>query len=181
VASERRDVQHKDGPSSTTLGRLFEGKRVTDDEIWDLNIKNKRDFERHIKESFPDMSKTIQSRRITSHWPRIRNTIQSKSRETGPGMYVACHRDSPVSYIAADSRASADRILRLLFGSVFEDLVIYKDSSNNSECDARQKNISLSEKYSEDLRILDDQIATLSLRAESIRYVQDICNVLTKA
>lgn len=181
MASERRDVQHKDGPTSTTLGRLFEGKRVVDDEIWDLNIKNKRDFERCIRESFPDMSKTIQSRRINSHWPRIRNTIQSKTRETGSGMYVACHRDSPVSYVAADSRSSADRILRLLFSSIFEDLVIYKDSSNNSESDARQKNLSLGQKYSEDLQILDEQISTLTLRAESIRYIQDICNVLTKA
>jgi hypothetical protein len=96
-------------------------------------------------------------------------------------MYVACHRDSPVSYIAAESRSSADRILRLLFGSIFDDLVIYKDSSNDSESDARQKNLALGQKYSQDLQILDEQIATLSLRAESIRYIQDICNVLTKA
>jgi hypothetical protein len=181
LAAERRDVHHKDGSNQSTLERLFDGKRVTDDEIWNLNIKNKRDLERRIKESFPDMSMTIQSRRITTYWPRIRNTIQLKSKESGPGMYVACHRDMPVSYVAADSRIAAERILGILFAAIFEDLVIYKESSTFSEIEARQQNISLREKYSEDIRIIDEQIASLALKAESIRYVQDICDTLTRA
>ncbi len=127
------------------------------------------------------MSKTIYSRRITGFWPRIRSIIHAKMRESGSGIYVAYKGETPVSYVAADSRENAERMFGLLFSALFKDMVIYKDSKIYSESIAKDLNTQIKKKCENDLQSVEDQIAVLTLRAESIKYVQDICDILTRA
>jgi hypothetical protein len=161
--------------------RLLQGKKITSDEIWESGIRTKRDLERAIKQSDPDISASTLSRRVRSHWIKFKAVMTARAEDDSPGVYVAYHKEEEIAFVYAVDRKSAERMFNLLLAPLLGSVSVFLDSASGLESDAAQKNARISEKHKENEILLQQEIALLTQRAEVSRFLQNVCDTLTSA
>ena len=181
MAKERRNVQLQACQSRHLLERILSNKSVTKEEIWQSGIRSRRDLEREIKRIEPDAYQTTIARHVAKHWAKFKSVIDDRAEADRPGVYVARHKGSNISYVYSHDRISAERMLKLMISPLLGEIDIFLDQPGESTERAIEMNRHLAALHREEEILIQDQVSILDHRIEVCRFLQDVCRSLVSA
>ena len=183
MATDKRQVQihaGEDRLECEVVEKLLFGRRISEESIWNSGIRNKKDLEKAILKKYPECKQATCIKRVGIIWPKIKEVIDARKQADSTGVYSCIQKNEAIAYIHAESRISAENMLRTLLQGFMQDIEIRLEIPGGSKNEAISMNTGLCVSYMSKKRSIDEQIASLKVKSEYQEFMSRVCEDLSR-